>query len=302
MSTILITGANGFIGQYLVKQLLDRGSHRVIGTGTGASHLPFAVSEQYQYHRMDITDRQQVEKILVSWQPGVIIHAAALGQPDYCELHEQACFSVNVQGTQNVVETGKKINSFLVYLSTDFVFDGSNGPYREEDPTNPVNRYGESKVAGERMINESGIDHAIVRLCAVYGIPFSGNARNIITWVKENLESGRSIQAVSDQVRTPTYIDDAVAAIIRIVEKRIRGTFHISGNETFTPYEMALTAANHLGLGKKLIQKVQSSILQQPAKRPLITGFITDKAKNTFGFFPKNFSDALGEIFPRNSL
>lgn len=302
MSTILITGANGFIGQYLVRQLLDRGSYKVIGTGTGVSHLPFAVSEKYQYHPMDITDRKQVEMVLLSLQPDVIIHAAALGQPDYCEQHEQACFSINVQGTKNIAETGKKVNSFLVFLSTDFVFDGDNGPYREEDPINPVNRYGESKAAGERIINESGIDHAIVRLCSVYGIPFSGNTRNIISWVKENLESGRSIQAVSDQVRTPTYIKDAVTAIIRIVEKRIRGTFHISGNETFTPYEMALLTAAHLGLKKTLIQKVQSSILQQPAKRPLITGFITDKAKNTFGFFPKNISDALGEIFPRKSF
>ncbi|MEP6616714.1 MAG: SDR family oxidoreductase [Ginsengibacter sp.] len=298
MSRILITGANGFIGQHLCRELLHSKVHQVIATGKGKSQLPFAENETYRYHTLDITEANQVESLFTSQQPGVVIHAAALGQPDFCEKNEDECRSTNIAGTENITASCKKINAFLVFLSTDFVFDGTKGPYHEEDQENPVNRYGQSKLAGELHIKNSGIHHAILRLCSVYGIPLSGTARNIITWLRENLENGKPIQAVDDQVRTPSYIGDVISAIITLADRKMEGIFHISGDETLTPYQMAMATADYLHFNTGLITRVNSGELNQPAQRPLVTGFITKKAKNAFGFNPKKFSEALNLMFP----
>jgi dTDP-4-dehydrorhamnose reductase len=297
LSRILITGANGFIGQYITRELVNNSRHQVIATGKTDSRLPFIVSDCYQYLDLDITDRSRVDKIFETEKPEVVIHTAALGQPDFCEQNRETCFAVNVTGTKNIAESCKKINSFLVFLSTDFVFDGESGPYRETDKVNPINIYGKSKLQGEQLIHETSTDHAVVRLCSVYGIPLSGDARNIITWVQENLVKMKSIKAVDDQVRTPTYIGDATDAIITLADKKISGIFHISGEQALTPYDMAMATASYLRLDQQLIEKVNSALLNQPARRPLVTGFVIDKAKNTFGFNPRNFSEGLQEIF-----
>jgi len=297
LSRILVTGANGFIGQYIVRQLVKNSLHQVVATGKSDSRLPFIVSDHYRYVSIDITDQRQVNKIFESENYDIVIHAAALGQPDFCEQHQEICDQVNVTGTKNIAEGCRKANSLLVFLSTDFVFDGNRGPYRETDTVNPINIYGKSKLQGEQLIEATGIDHTVVRLCSVYGIPLSGDARNIITWVQHNLQEGRSIKAVDDQVRTPTYIDDATKAIVALADRKIQGIFHISGDEALTPYDMAIATATCLGLDTHLVEKVNSATLKQPARRPLVTGFVIEKAKNAFDFNPRSFTNGLKDIF-----
>ena len=140
---------------------------------------------------------------------------------------------------------------------------------------------------------------AIVRTCLVYGNSASGTRQNIISWVYSQLQKGEAIKVVDDQVRTPTFVEDLANGIVRIIESRSTGIFHISGEETFTPYQMALKTANFCGLDSTKIEKVTANSFTQPAKRPAKTGFRIDKAKQKLGFLPTSFDQALGKIFPK---
>ncbi len=289
---ILVTGANGLLGQHLVDLLLKSTKHTVVATGKGMQRTAFK-DERLTYIPLDICDGVAVHSLMEQVQPGVVLHCAALTQADECELNEVKCWDVNVTATRFLVDAAKKCNAFFIFLSTDFVFDGINGPYKEDDGTNPLSYYGSSKVAAEKAVLESGLATAVVRTCLVYGDTVAGTRSNIITWVKSNLEQGKPIKVVSDQWRTPTYIEDLARGILLIVEKKASGIFHISGEEMLTPFEMAMATADYMQLDQSLIEKVDSSVFSQPAKRPAKTGFIIDKAKATLGFKPLSFAEGL---------
>ena len=289
---ILITGANGLLGQHLVKQLFDETTHDIIATGKAEPRFIIQDS-RIHYQSLDITDGMAVNALLDNLQPDTIIHCAALTQADECELNPIKAWQVNVTATRFIIDAAKKINAFLVFISTDFVFDGANGPYKEEDTVNPVSYYGSTKVAAEKAVAESGLAYAIVRTCLLYGNILAGTRSNIISWVKENIEQGKNIKVVSDQWRTPTYIEDLTKGIMLIIDKKVEGLFHISGNDFLSPYDMAMATADYINLDKSLIEKVDAAIFTQPAKRPAKTGFIIDKAKKNLGYDPLSFTEGL---------
>ncbi len=292
---ILITGANGLLGQHLVKLLLDTTTHDIIATGKGEARFAFQDSRLH-YFALDITDGMAVNLLLQKLQPDTIIHCAALTQVDECEQHPIKAWEINVTATRFIVDAAKKINAFIIFVSTDFVFDGIHGPYKEADIVNPVSYYGSTKVAAEKAVQQSGLQYAIVRTCLLYGYILFGNRSNIVSWVKENLEQGKNIKVVSDQWRTPTFVEDLAKGILLIVEKNAVGLFHISGKDFLNPYDMAITTADYLHLNKSLIEKVDASIFTQPAKRPAKTGFIIDKAKFDLGFNPLSFREGLKKM------
>jgi dTDP-4-dehydrorhamnose reductase len=292
---IFITGANGLLGQHLVKKLLDETTHQIIATGKTEYRLVIHDS-RLQYFLLDITDGMAVNSLFEKLQPNIIIHCAALTQADECELNPIKAWNINVTATRFIVDAAKKVNAFLIFLSTDFVFDGMNGPYKEEDIVNPVSYYGSTKVAAEKAVAESGLQYAIVRTCLLYGNILFGTRSNIVSWVKENLEQGKKIKVVSDQWRTPTYIEDLVKGILLIAEKKATGLFNISGNDFLSPYKMAIATAEYLNLDASLIEKVDASVFTQAAKRPATTGFIIDKAKEVLGFNPLSFNEGLKKM------
>ncbi len=293
---ILITGANGLLGQHLVKLLIETTGHTVIATGRGASRLPFETSDLFEYFPLDITDGIAVNEFLHSHEPGVIIHAAAITQPDECQLHPVQCWNVNVTATRFLTDAAKRINARFIYISTDFVFDGLNGPYKETDDTGPVNYYGSSKLAAEKSVMEPGLSWAIVRTVLVFGNILVGTRSNVISWVKENLVGGKAIKVVSDQLRTPTYVEDLAKGILLVLEKDKPGIFHIAGPDEMSPYDMAVATADYLQLDKSLMTEVNASTFTQPAQRPLKTGFVIDKAKNELGYQPRHFNEALKKM------
>ncbi len=294
---ILITGSNGLLGQYLVNTLLNETEHEIIAT---SKREPRSVLQdsRLHYHSLDITDGMAVNLLLEKLQPDTVIHCAALTQVDECEENPIKAWEINVTATRFLVDSAKKINAFFIFLSTDFVFDGMNGPYKEEDTVGPVSYYGSTKVAAEKAVEESGLPHAIVRTCLLYGNILFGTRSNIITWVKENLEQGKKIKVVSDQWRTPTYVEDLAKAIVSIAQKKAQGLYHISGETFLSPYQMAITTAAYLKLDASLIEKVDASVFTQPAKRPATTGFIIDKAKKVLGFAPISFEEGLKKMLP----
>ena len=291
MEKVLITGANGLLGQELVKQLLAK-NYFVIGVSKGA--MRFTVdSPLFKYYPVDITDDFYLHDLMFEEKPEIVVHTAAMTQVDECETKEDACLEINYHGTMNVLVGAEMHSSFIIHVSTDFVFDGVKGMYAEEDERNPVNWYGHCKLLAENLMEDAEIPSAIVRTCLVYGGKTEGGRDNIITWVKEKLEAGEKIKVVDDQWRTPTYIGDLAKGIMRIAEKKAPGIFHISGKDLLTPYQMAIETARYLKLDETLIEKVNADTFTQSAKRPAKTGFVIDKAIRELNYEPLSFIDGI---------
>jgi dTDP-4-dehydrorhamnose reductase len=292
MNKILVTGANGLLGQHLVKLLIEN-DFIVVGTGKGACRLPFEQGDRFRYYPADVSSPMALQEIFQKEHPEIVVHAAAMTQLDECEMKQDESFNVNVQGTINTLLDAESSSAFFIYVSTDFVFDGTTGNYKEDDDQNPLSWYGFTKVQAESIVQTANMPWAIVRTCLVYGNTLTGSRANIITWVKKSLEEGKQIKVVTDQQRTPTYVGDLARGILLIAQQRKAGVFHIAGKDMLTPYEMALETANYLGLDTSLIQKVDASVFRQPAKRPTKTGLDITKARNELGYEPLSFRDGL---------
>jgi dTDP-4-dehydrorhamnose reductase len=291
---ILVTGANGLLGQHLIKLLLGE-RYTVIGTGRGTSRLSVDAGANFTYYDTDITDAESMAAVLAKEQPAMVVHAAAMTQVDECEMNQSSCEAVNVYATAALLATAEEHCHHFIYISTDFVFDGEQGDYKEDDHLNPVSWYGFTKVQAESIVETSNIDWAIVRTCLVYGNTGSGRS-NIISWVKQSLEKGKSIKVVNDQWRTPTYVGDLANGILLIIQQKATGIYHISGSDKMTPYDMALKTAAYYGLNASLIEKVDASSFTQPARRPLKTGFDIGKARTQLGYEPVSFEKGLSKI------
>jgi dTDP-4-dehydrorhamnose reductase len=196
----------------------------------------------------------------------------------------------------NLLVNAAELQSFFLFVSTDFIFDGESGMYKEEDEAKPVNYYGRTKLEAEELVKDYESDWAIVRTVLVYGKPLTGRS-NILTIVKNKLEKGEVYNVVDDQVRTPTYVGDLAAGIVSILEKKAKGIYHLSGKDILTPYQMAIKTAQFLGLDPSLINRVTASNFTQPAKRPAKTGFDISKAKKEIGYDPISFDDGLVKTF-----
>jgi len=292
---VLITGANGFLGYYFVQQLLQK-KYTVLATGKGESLLPFRDMESFSYESMDITDPFAVHDMFEKFQPEVVVHAGAMSKPDDCEQNQWDCYMTNVEGTISVLLNAGEHKSHFIFMSTDFIFDGERGMYKEDDVPNPVNFYGRTKLEAEEAVKEYEHDWTIIRTVLVYGKQHSVRG-NILSVVKEKLERGEVYKVFDDQVRTPTYVEDLAKGLVSVIEKKAGGVFHLSGKDVLTPYQMTCLAANYLGLNKSLIKKVTAEEFPQPAKRPARTGFNIDKARKELGFDPISFEEGLKKIF-----
>lgn len=199
----------------------------------------------------------------------------------------------NATAVEYIVEACQTHQVHLVHVSTDFIFDGSAGPLDETAEPKPVNFYGESKLAAEKIIQRSNISWSILRTVLVYGITNNMSRSNIVLWVKKSLEEGKTISVVSDQWRTPTLAEDLAMGCYLAAAKKATGVFHISGKDFITPYDIAVKTAEFFKLDKALIKPTNSEQFKQPARRPLKTGFIIEKAKKELGYEPHSFLEGL---------
>jgi dTDP-4-dehydrorhamnose reductase len=290
---ILVTGSNGLLGQKLTHLLQqDKGIH-LIATARGKSVLSLTCGE---YHSMDISEAAQVENVLRLTKPDVIINTAAMTQVDDCETQRDACWKANVTSVENLVRSCESLQIHLVHVSTDFIFDGTRGPLDETEAPGPVNFYGESKLAAEKVIMSSKVSWAILRTVLVFGITHDMSRSNIVLWVKNSLQQLKTIQVVNDQWRTPTLAEDLAQGCYLAAKKKATGIYNISGKDFLSPYDIAIKTATFFNLDKSLIKPTDSSQFKQPAKRPLITGFIIDKARKELGYEPHSFDEGLAVL------
>ncbi len=292
---ILITGANGFLGHYLVPALLEKG-YNVLATGKGECRLQMPAHPGFRYGNLDFTDAGAVANVMEDFRPDLVLHAGAMSKPDECELQPEAALLVNTTATGYLLTEAARHKAFFLFISTDFVFDGERGMYREEDSPAPVNYYGETKRLAEKLVMQYPYGWSVVRTVLVYGQPLAGRS-NILSIVKEKLESGETYKVVDDQWRTPTFVGDLANGILLIAEKLAAGIWHLSGKELLTPYEMACKTADYLQLDKTRLMRVTADTFTQPARRPPRTGFVINKAAAELGYNPVSFEEGLKRTF-----
>ncbi|MFA8437008.1 MAG: NAD(P)-dependent oxidoreductase [Marinifilaceae bacterium] len=288
---VLITGSNGLLGQKLVDRLIGIPSIELMATSMHDNVIGF--SSGYEFARMDITDHQQCRDIIQKFQPDTIVNTAAISHADICEDHPDLCRLVNVDAVGNLVEIANGLSAHFIHLSTDFVHNGESGPYRENDLVAPRNYYGVSKLESEELVQKYCKHWAIVRTVLVYGVNSNISRSNLMLWVKNSLEQGKSIRVVDDQYRTPTLVEDLAEGLFRLINLKTQGIYNISGEEFLSVYDIALRVARFFKLPTNLISPITTRELSEKAVRPLRTGLLVDKAKSELGFRPTSLENGL---------
>lgn len=288
---ILITGANGLLGQKIVNQLADKGQD-FIATGRGVNRNPTCPNENYQ--TLDITQTKDVNNLFEKLQPTHVINTAAMTNVDACEEDVKTCELLNVSAVKILWEAAKSIGAHFQLLSTDFVFDGEQGDYKEGDVPNPLSVYGKSKLDAEEILQkDDNKNWSIVRTIIILGKTPGMSRSNILLWAKGALEKGDALTIVDDQFRAPTWADDLAWACIKIVNLDKTGVYHICGPETLSILEIVNRVGKYYGLNTTLIEPIKSSTLNQKAARPPKTGFDLSKAKRDLGYSPKTLEEIL---------
>ncbi|MBX2972969.1 MAG: NAD(P)-dependent oxidoreductase [Flavobacteriales bacterium] len=292
---ILITGSNGLLGQKLVEQLRNEPAVDLLATSRGGDRTPDPLGSHYR--PMDITIAAEVDAVFDAFKPQAVIHTAAMTNVDACELDPVACTLQNVTATGHLVRASERHDSHFILLSTDFIFDGLNGPYREEDEPDPLSIYGNSKLAAERIVIDSRLSKwAIARTIIVYGIAEGLSRSNVVLWAKEALEKGQPIKVVDDQWRMPTLSEDLADGCIRIAKLGAVGIYHLSGPDGMSILELVSRVGAFFKLDTSVVSPVKSDSLGQPAKRPPKTGFVLDKARYDLGYAPRGFEEGLAVL------
>ena len=292
---ILLTGSNGLLGQKLVARLHQEPGVELVATSRGpnklAAHYPGV-----RFVPLDVSHAAQVQQVLARERPTHVIHTAAMTNADECELHRAACWQHNVSAVKHLVATCAKLDAHLTHLSTDFVFGGDTGPLAEDAIPAPVNFYGESKLAAERVVQASSGRWAIARTVLVYGVAHNYGRTNLVLWVRDSLRAGRPIKVVADQWRTPTLAEDLAEGCWLLARQAVQGLYHLSGDEFLTPYDLALRVALYFNLDATLIERVDASTFSQPARRPARTGFLIEKARRELGYQPHSLDEGIALV------
>ncbi len=292
---ILITGSNGLLGQKLVSALRNDAEVQLLATSRGADRTPEPLGERYA--ALDITSPTEVDAVFAAARPDVVIHTAAMTNVDACELDPEACQLQNVTATGLLVQAAQRHGSHFIHLSTDFIFDGKNGPYREEDVPAPLSIYGQSKLDAEHLVMNAGLAKwAIGRTIIVYGIAEGLSRSNVVLWAKSALEKGQPIKVVDDQWRMPTLAEDLADGCIRIAKRGATGIFNLSGPDGMSILELVQRVGAFFHLDTSVVTPVKSDSLGQPAKRPPRTGFVLDKARRELGYAPRGFEEGLAVL------
>ncbi len=289
--TILITGANGLLGQKLIDLYLTKSDKIVIGSGVGPCRHPF--KDNFKYIELDIANEEQVNFKINEIKPDTVINTAAMTNVDACETDHEGCDKLNVDAVRYLVNACNSVHAHLIHISTDFIFDGTHGPLTESEVPKPLSYYGWSKYKGEQEVIDKCNCYTILRTVLVYGVVSDMSRSNIVLWAKGALEKQQPMKVVNDQYRTPTLAEDLAMGCFLSESKFVQGIFNISGKDFMAIDELVFRVADFFGYDKSCVATTSSDVLNQAAKRPPITGFIIDKARKELGYEPHSFEEGL---------
>ncbi len=287
---VMITGCHGLLGQSVLKMFLKYTDSEILATAK--ENKTFLDFGGFDYTMLDITSRSDVKNLVVYFNPDVIINTAAYTNVDGCELNRELAWRVNVEGVRNLVHSARRVDAKLIHISTDYIFDGKNGPYTEDAIPNPINYYGRTKLASENEIKIGGIRFAILRTNVLYGVGKNVKS-NFALWLYDKLSNRERIKVVTDQIGNPTYVEDLSFAILKVVEFDKEGVYNVGGRDFVDRYTFAVKFAEIFKFDKELITPVKTSELNQVARRPLNSGLITLKAQAELGLKPHGVEDGI---------
>jgi dTDP-4-dehydrorhamnose reductase len=285
---LLITGASGLYGSRLAKKALDKGIE------VHSSDIQNQ-SAYGNFVKLDITNKIHVEETFKSIKPNVVVHAATLTDVDKCETNKSLAWKINVEGTKNVVDAAKAAGCFVVYISTDYVFSGEKGNYKENDAPNPINYYGITKLKAEEIVQKQK-EYFIARPSVIYGSTPAAGKVNFALWLIDTLRKGEHAKIVTDQWNTPTLNTNLAEMTLEVIEQHLTGIYHLCGASRVSRYELAEKIADALGLDKGLLDKVTTSQFKWPAKRPMDSSLNTSKAQITLKNKPLVIAKALEQL------
>ncbi|HSX40593.1 MAG TPA: SDR family oxidoreductase [Candidatus Saccharimonadales bacterium] len=286
MKKIIATGLNGLVGSQVAQLLKEKYEFKNISRSTG----------------VDITSKEQVLEAMQKSDGQIVLHLAGKTNVDACELDKTLgengeAWKINVDGTKNVAEACLKTEKKLIYISTDFVFDGeksSKDGYSENDTPNPINWYGQTKYEAEKAVSDAGISCLIARISYPYRSSFEKNdfARAMLNRLKQ----GQKISAVTDHVFCPTFIDDIAWALEVLIEQSAQGIYHVTGTGSLTPYEAAIAIAKTFDLDEGLVEKTTREVyFKNGAPRPFYLAMNNAKIKS-LGVNMRSFEEGLEEL------
>ncbi|RHR37966.1 SDR family NAD(P)-dependent oxidoreductase [Parabacteroides sp. AF18-52] len=290
----LIIGANGFTGRRILQSLSRQGIYELTGCSLHEDILP---GNNYRFVQADMNNHPAIDRLIAEIRPDVVINGSALSVPDYCESHHEEAYAANVLAVENIARCCEKAGSRFIHLSTDFVFDGKKAElYTETDTPAPVNYYGISKYQGEQAVTANCSNYANVRVVVVYGKALPGQHGNILQLVKNRLRAGQEIRVVSDQYRTPTWVQDIVDGVEKLMHISQNGIWHICGDECLSIADIAYRVADYFKLDRSLIVPVTTEEMNEATPRPRFSGLSIEKAKRILGYAPHSLEEGMAEM------
>jgi dTDP-4-dehydrorhamnose reductase len=301
---VLVIGGGGQVGGKVLSYCKERGIETY---STYMSRQP-TLGVEHSYP-LDKTDASSARKLIHTLQPQAIVDTAALHNVDYCETHKEEAWKVNVAGTRNVAEAARRSRAKIVFISTDYVFDGEKGNYSESDTPHPISEYGVTKVEAEKEVAKISNDHLIIRPSVIYSwVPesqlalgsVSGKPVNFGMWVFQKLSKGEKINAVDDQFSSPTLADILAEAIVKGIENDLTGVYHIAGKSRLSRFEFTLRLAEKMGFSRDLISRLKTSDLKQVARRPVDSSLDVSRVERDLKISLPTIEKAL-EVFASQS-
>ena len=282
---ILITGAFGQLGHSLQSVLSKKSNYDLICTGR-------KLKKGQEVIPLDIRNQVALKELINTTAPDILINLAAMTNVDACELNPKLAGEINVAGLEHICDSFK---GKIIHLSTDYVFDGTSGPYKEDDPLNPISIYGKTKLASEHILLEKDIKNLVIRGNVLYDYSPHTSA-SFLNWVVSSLKGNQEIKVVEDQFNNPTWTRSMSDIIELSIENDLEGIIHWGDSEHISRFEFAKLIAKKFSLNESLIKPVLTSELNQPARRPLQSGLSTEKLVNMLDIIPPSIDDCLDEI------
>jgi dTDP-4-dehydrorhamnose reductase len=286
---ILITGASGFLGGYLVQAAQEHGEL----IGTYWEHP--VVMPGIKSHRLDLTNLVEVAQFVRTVQPQVILHAAALANLDTCETQKDLAWRTNVDAARMLAAVALEVGSRLVHISTDMVFDGARGNYSEEDAAEPISYYGYSKKAAEQAVLQAYPEALVVRVALLYGFPVTGG-NSFSAEVYRNLLSGKRSKVFIDQFRSPIWAGNAAAAIVELAHSAHRGILHLGGSERISRADFARELARQMDIDTQQLEAVSMYQMNWLVPRPQDVSFNIKRAQQMLKTPLLNCSDGVTQM------
>ena len=293
-SKLLVLGGSGLVGSSFINT--SKTDYDIIFSyNTNKIKIPNTQSFQ-----IDLFDNDKIKKIIKNYNPDIVLHTIAHSSVDLCETDHSIADRLHVDATNQIANTCASVNSKLIFLSTDAVFEGQlNKKYSETDIPNPVNYYGKTKLEAEKIVLNASSNNVVLRTSVIYGWHEKSRFTN---WILDYLKHGKSVDPFSDQFNTPTLIDDLVKVILKIIDKNISGLYHATGKTCLNRYQFAILLAKRFSYDVSLVHSVTKLEKKQNAPRPISTCLDSIKLENTLNFSFSDISAGIDSIFNKSKI